>query len=252
MTTLFISDLHLDESRPYITELFLHFLETEARQADALYILGDLFEFWSGDDIRNPLNNSVLDGLKALTDSGVKCFFVKGNRDFLVNKGFEKATGVKVLGDYTGIFLDGHKVLIAHGDTFCTLDEKYQAFRAAVNIPWRQWLFTCLPIFVRERIADKIRGHSKAGNQQKSMSIMDVTESEVIDKMNEYNCELLIHGHTHKPAIHEVALGNEKTGRRVVLGDWFDQGSVLVWNNGTYDLQQREFLSALASEQDSD
>jgi len=242
MTTLFISDLHLDERRPQITELFLHFLATEAREADALYILGDLFEFWSGDDIRNTLNDSVKNGLKALTNSGVKCFFVKGNRDFLVNKRFTKETGVVILGDYTAINLDGQKVLIAHGDTFCTLDEKYQAFRAAVNIPWRQKLFTCLPIFVREAIADKIRGKSQQGNQQKSMTIMDVTESEVINKMQEYHCDILIHGHTHKPNIHDVQLAAGKIGKRIVLGDWFDQGSVLIWRDGQYDLQQREFL----------
>jgi len=244
MTTLFISDLHLDERRPQVTELFLHFLATEARQADALYILGDLFEFWSGDDISNPLNDSIQDGLKALTDSGIKCYLVKGNRDFLVNKRFAKRTGVTVLGDYTAIDLDGQKVLIAHGDTFCTLDEKYQAFRAAVNIPWRQKLFTSLPIFVRKAIANKIRGHSQEGNQQKSMTIMDVTESEVIDKMQEFNCDILIHGHTHKPNIHDVALATDKTGKRIVLGDWFDQGSVLVWRDGQYDLQQRAFLGA--------
>jgi len=244
MTTLFISDLHLDERRPQVTELFLHFLATEARQADALYILGDLFEFWSGDDISNPLNDSIQDGLKALTDSGIKCYLVKGNRDFLVNKRFAKRTGVTVLGDYTAIDLDGQKVLIAHGDTFCTLDEKYQAFRAAVNIPWRQKLFTSLPIFVREAIANKIRGHSQEGNQQKSMTIMDVTESEVIDKMQEFNCDILIHGHTHKPNIHDVALTADKNGKRIVLGDWFDQGSVLVWHDGQYDLQQRAFLGA--------
>jgi len=244
MTTLFISDLHLDDRRPQITELFLHFLATEARQADALYILGDLFEFWSGDDISNPLNDSVQDGLKALTDSGVKCFLVKGNRDFLVSKRFAKRTGMKILGDYTAINLDGQNVLIAHGDTFCTLDEKYQAFRTAVNIPWRQKLFTALPIFVREAIADKIRGKSQASNQQKSMNIMDVTESEVISKMLEFKCDTLIHGHTHKPNIHDVALSANKQGKRIVLGDWFEQGSVLVWSEGKYDLQQRAFLTS--------
>ena len=242
MTTLFISDLHLDERRPQITKLFLHFLATEAREADALYILGDLFEFWSGDDIRNTLNDNVKNGLKALTDSGVKCFFVKGNRDFLVSKRFAKETGVTVLGDYTAIDLDGQQVLVAHGDTLCTLDEKYQAFRAAVNIPWRQKLFTCLPVFVREAIANKIRGKSQQGNQQKSMTIMDVTESEVVEKMQEYDCQILIHGHTHKPNIHDVTLSHGKIGKRIVLGDWFDQGSVLIWHDGQYDLQQRAFL----------
>ena len=246
MTTLFISDLHLDERRPQITELFLHFLATEAREADALYILGDLFEFWSGDDIRNTLNNSVKNGLKALTDSGIKCFLVKGNRDFLISKRFAKETGVTILGDYTAIDLDGQQVLIAHGDTFCTLDEKYQAFRTAVNIPWRQKLFTCLPIFVGEAIADKIRGKSQQGNQQKSMTIMDVTESEVVSKMQEYHCDILIHGHTHKPNIHDVQLTADKLGKRIVLGDWFDQGSVLIWRDGQYDLQQRAFLKNTA------
>jgi len=243
MTTLFISDLHLDHRRPQITELFLHFLETEARHAKALYILGDLFEFWSGDDIRNELNDNVQDGLKALTDSGVECYFVKGNRDFLVSKRFAKRTGVVVLGDYTAIELDGQRVLIAHGDTFCTLDEKYQAFRTAVNMQWRQTLFTCLPVFIREKIADKIRGHSQAGNQQKSMSIMDVTESEVVAKMQEHGCNTLIHGHTHKPNIHDVKFADGTIGKRIVLGDWFDQGSVLTWQDGEYDLQQRQFLN---------
>ncbi len=248
MTTLFISDLHLDEHRPNITELFLHFLKTEASQAEALYILGDLFEFWSGDDISNELNDAVQDGLQALTRSGVKCYFIQGNRDFLVGKRFTKRTGVTLLDEHSVIELDGQRILIAHGDTFCTLDEKYQAFRAAVHVKWRQKLFLALPIFIREKIADKVRGHSQQGNQQKSMAVMDVTEAEVIAQMNAHQCRILIHGHTHRPDIHDVALSDDIIGKRIVLGDWFTQGSVLRWENGEYELLQRQFLDCSSSE----
>ena len=244
MTTLFISDLHLDERRPNITKLFLHFLKTEARQAQALYILGDLFEFWSGDDISNELNNSVQDGLRELTQSGVKCYFIQGNRDFLVGKRFTKRTGLTLLAEHSAIEIDGQRILLAHGDTLCTLDEKYQAFRKIMHSKWRQKIFLALPIFVRQKIADKIRGHSQQGNQQKSMNIMDVTEAEVIAQMQAYNCQVLIHGHTHQPKIHDVALADGVIGKRIVLGDWFTQGSVLRWDPDHYELQQRNFIDA--------
>lgn len=242
MTTLFISDLHLDEQRPEITALFLNFLKTEAIHADALYILGDLFEFWSGDDIRNELNDQVQDGLAALTQAGVPCYLTKGNRDFLVGKRFAKRTGVTILPDYKVVELDGKRILVAHGDTLCTLDVKYQAFRANVQPKWRQVLFLALPIFVRQAIADKIRGASRQKNQTKSMQTMDVAEDEVIKQMRSHNCEYLIHGHTHRPDVHSIDLDG-KQGTRIVLGDWFEQGSVLSWQNGQFELSQRQFLS---------
>ncbi|MBJ8738695.1 UDP-2,3-diacylglucosamine diphosphatase [Citrobacter sp. FDAARGOS_156] len=226
MTTLFIADLHLCTEEPAITAGFLRFLAGDARKADALYILGDLFEAWIGDDDPNPLHREMAAAIKALTDSGVPCFFIHGNRDFLIGKRFARESGMTLLPQEKVLNLYGRKVLIMHGDTLCTDDAGYQAFRAKVHQPWLQKLFLSLPLFIRQRIAAKMRAGSLAANSSKSLEIMDVNPQAVIAEMEKHHVQWLIHGHTHRPAVHEVT-ANAQPAFRVVLGAWHTEGSMI-------------------------
>ncbi|HEF0084147.1 TPA: UDP-2,3-diacylglucosamine diphosphatase [Citrobacter youngae] len=226
MTTLFIADLHLCTEEPAITAGFLRFLAGDARKADALYILGDLFEAWIGDDDPNPLHREMAAAIKALTDSGVPCFFIHGNRDFLIGKRFARESGMTLLPQEKVLNLYGRKVLIMHGDTLCTDDAGYQAFRAKVHQPWLQKLFLSLPLFIRQRIAAKMRAGSLAANSSKSLEIMDVNPQAVIAEMEKHQVQWLIHGHTHRPAVHEVT-ANAQPAFRVVLGAWHTEGSMI-------------------------
>ena len=226
MATLFIADLHLQTEEPAITAGFLRFLGGEARQADALYILGDLFEAWIGDDDPNPLHREVASAIKSLVDSGVPCYFIHGNRDFLVGKRFATASGMQLLPEEKVLDLYGRRILIMHGDTLCTDDPGYLAFRAKVHTPWIQKLFLALPLFIRRRIAQKMRNDSKAANSSKSMDIMDVNPQAVVNVMEKHHVQWLIHGHTHRPDIHTLS-ANGETAHRVVLGAWHHHGSMV-------------------------
>ncbi|WP_417027684.1 UDP-2,3-diacylglucosamine diphosphatase [Citrobacter sp.] len=226
MATLFIADLHLCTEEPAITAGFLRFLADDARKADALYILGDLFEAWIGDDDPNPLHREMAAAIKALTDSGVPCFFIHGNRDFLIGKRFAHESGMTLLPQEKVLNLYGRNVLIMHGDTLCTDDTGYQAFRAKVHQPWLQKLFLSLPLFIRQRIAAKMRAGSKAANSSKSLEIMDVNPQAVINEMEKHQVQWLIHGHTHRPAVHELT-ANAQPAFRVVLGAWHTEGSMI-------------------------
>lgn len=221
--TLFIADLHLCQEEPAITAGFLHFLQREAPDCDALYILGDLFEAWIGDDDPNPLHQQVADALRAVP---VPVYFIHGNRDFLIGQGFARASGMTLLPETRVLTLYGHRVLIMHGDTLCTDDVGYLQFRAKVHNPWIQRLFLALPLFIRKRIAERMRANSKQANQHKSLEIMDVNQHAVIDAMLKYKAPLLIHGHTHRPAIHDLSL-NGAPAQRAVLGAWHSQGSMI-------------------------
>jgi UDP-2,3-diacylglucosamine hydrolase len=226
VATLFIADLHLHTEEPAITAGFLRFLRGEARSADALYILGDLFEAWIGDDSPEPLNREIAKEIKALVDSGVPCFFIHGNRDFLLGKRFARESGMTLLPEEQCLDLYGRKVLIMHGDTLCTDDTGYLAFRAKVHQPWLQTLFLALPLFIRRRIAAKMRDDSKNANSHKSMEIMDVNAHAVVEVMKKHQVQWLIHGHTHRPAVHELT-ANEQPAFRVVLGAWHSEGSMV-------------------------
>lgn len=226
MTTLFIADLHLCTEEPAITAGFLRFLAGEARQADALYILGDLFEAWIGDDDPNPLHREMAAAIKALVDSGVPCFFIHGNRDFLIGKRFARESGMTLLPQEKVLDLYGRRVLIMHGDTLCTDDAGYQAFRAKVHQPWLQTLFLALPLFIRKRVAARMRAGSKAANSSKSLEIMDVNKHAVVAEMEKYRVQWLIHGHTHRPDVHALN-ANGKPAFRVVLGAWHHEGSMV-------------------------
>lgn len=226
MATLFIADLHLCTEEPAITAGFVRFLGDEARAADALYILGDLFEAWIGDDDPNPLHAEVAAAIRALVDAGVPCYFIHGNRDFLVGKRFARQSGMILLPEEQVLELYGRRVLIMHGDTLCTDDVGYLAFRAKVHQPWLQKLFLALPLFIRSRVAARMRASSKAANSSKSLEIMDVNPLAVVNAMEKYRVQWLIHGHTHRPAVHEL-IANDAPAFRAVLGAWHTESSMI-------------------------
>ena len=220
MTKLFIADLHLSEARSDLTNAFIHFLATKAKQADELYILGDLFEFWIGDDEQSPLQQQITLALKTLSEQGCRLFYSHGNRDFMIGKRFTRECGMTLLPPIYSCEMAGERTLLLHGDQLCTDDEAYQRFRRITSWPWLQWVFLHLPLSRRVKIAQQIRQGSHKGKQQKSRSIMDVTPSSVNDCFAQHQATLMIHGHTHRPMIHQLTLNNGQTVRRIVLGDW--------------------------------
>ncbi len=227
MTTLFISDLHLDDSRPHITTLFQRFLATQARKADALYILGDLFESWIGDDDDAPLANTIANALLDLKRSGVPCHFMHGNRDFLLGETYAERAGFSLLNDPTVIDLYGVPTALVHGDALCTDDHAYQAFRQQVRNPFWQQGFLAQPLATRREMARQARTESQRHTAAANMEIMDVNAAAVARAMHEAGVHRLIHGHTHRPATHSFQL-NGLPATRIVLGDWYEQGSVLT------------------------
>lgn len=227
MTTLFISDLHLSDERPEITALFLEFLRTRACGADALYILGDLFEVWLGDDAVSPGYRPVLDGLHKLTRTGVPLYVMHGNRDFLMGELFALQSGCRLIPDPTVIELNGERTLLMHGDTLCIDDTEYQQFRTHVRNPETQRQFLALPIEQRLIVAKQYRSESRERSRYKAEEIMDVNQQAVEAIMREQGVRQLIHGHTHRPAIHPFTLDGRQS-RRFVLGDWHEQGSMLI------------------------
>jgi UDP-2,3-diacylglucosamine hydrolase len=226
MHTLFISDLHLSPNQPIITAHFIDFMRTKAPHADALYVLGDLFDFWIGDDDQTPFATQIKEEFKTLTQTGTPCYIIKGNRDFLLGKRFAQETGTQLLGEEVVIELYGQKAVILHGDTLCTLDHRYLAFRKKVNMPWLQWLFNRLPYKLKQHIVTKIQSDIRIDKQEKSLDIMDVTQSEVESVMQKNQVNLMIHGHTHRPAVHQFECKDHHC-TRIVLGDWYEQGSIL-------------------------
>lgn len=232
MSTLFISDLHLDDSRPEVTAGFFQFLKHRAAAADALYILGDFFEVWLGDDDDTTLANTVIAELHALTLQGVKLYIMHGNRDFLLGEDFCRRTGATLLPDPTVVTLYGHRTLLMHGDSLCTRDQDYMAFRQqARSTVWQQQLLA-QPLEERRLLAQQIRQQSKAMNSLKAEDIMDVTPSEVKRVLQQHNCRLLIHGHTHRPAKHSLTI-DDNDAERWVLGDWHDDGWVIEVSSDT-------------------
>lgn len=230
MSTLFISDLHLSSERENITQLFIEFLDQRASTADALYILGDLFEVWPGDDVIQPEYNQCIAKMKQLADNGLPLFIMQGNRDFLMAEQFSKISGATLIEDPTVIDLYGTPTILMHGDTLCTDDIDYQKFRTMVRDPLWIEEFLSKPKEERLAITSKYREISKDETAKKNMSIMDVNQEAVEAIMSDKNITQLIHGHTHRPAIHNFSMNN-KTMKRIVLGDWYEQGSVLMCDN---------------------
>lgn len=221
--TYFIADLHLSENRPHLLALFRQFMQERAPQAEKLYILGDLFDFWIGDDEQSDLIREVQQLIRHLTEQGVPCYFQHGNRDFLIGKKFAKACGMTLLPTYQVIDLYGTPTLLCHGDTLCVDDVKYQQYRKKVHQKWRQWLFLHLPLKVRLQIAEKIRAKSRQDKQLKSTEIMDVNAVFVQQMFAQFHVTQMIHGHTHRQKHHEIP----PHFHRIVLGDWGETSSLL-------------------------
>ena len=221
--TYFIADLHLSENRPHLLALFRQFMQEQAPHAEKLYILGDLFDFWIGDDEKSDLISEVQQLIRHLPEQGVPCYFQHGNRDFLIGKKFAEACGLSLLPTYQLIDLYGTPTLLCHGDTLCVDDVKYQQYRKKVHQKWRQWLFLHLPLKVRLKIAEKIRAKSRQDKQLKSTEIMDVNADFVQQMFAQFHVTQMIHGHTHRQKHHEIL----PHFHRIVLGDWGETSSLL-------------------------
>ena len=228
MATLFISDLHLDPARPAIIRQFLAFAREQAAQAEALYILGDFFEAWIGDDAAGELENTIADALAQLHEHGVPVFFMHGNRDFLLGDTYARRARMTILPDPSVIDIEGERVLLMHGDTLCTDDTRYQAFRAQTRAANWQRAFLGKPLSERQAFAAQARAESKRYTRSLDDAITDVNDEIVRASMIEHDVEKLIHGHTHRPAHHRFELSNAKAAERAVLGDWYEQTSSLV------------------------
>lgn len=237
MTTLFISDLHLDPDSPAIARQFLAFLDGEARSAEALYILGDLFEVWLGDDDPDPAAREIVAALRRLSDSGVPCFVMHGNRDFLIGRRFCEETGARLIDDSTVIEVQGERVLLMHGDVLCTDDTSYQRLRRIMRNPIVQWVVRRLSLARRRALASRMREGSRMHTGTAAPEIMDVNAGAVADAFRASGVRTMIHGHTHRPAVHELFVDG-KPVRRIVLGDWHAQGSVLAWSPTGFELRQ--------------
>jgi UDP-2,3-diacylglucosamine hydrolase len=225
--SLFISDLHLCASRPAITEAFLNFLKTEAKQAEKLFILGDLFEYWAGDDdLNHPDHQNIIQALKALSQNRA-IYFIHGNRDFLIGDAFAEATGATILADPSELNLYGHRVLLSHGDALCTDDVEYQAFKKLVRSQDWQTKFMSQSLSQRKAQIEELRKKSEEEKSGKPYKIMDINAEALSKLLKAFNYPaIFIHGHTHRPNVHELHLEG-KDCTRIVLGDWYDQGSCL-------------------------
>ena len=234
MTTLFISDLPLEAVRPEIAEQFLAFLKTEAESADALYILGDLFESWVGDDDPNAHYAEIKSAIRTLTDLGIPVFFMHGNRDFMIGDDFANETGVKLLPDPFVLDIHGSTVLLTHGDAMCTDDIEYQAVRQMTRNPEWQAMMLQKPLAESQAFAAQARAASVAHGKTINDDISDVNADAVADGFREHGVSIMLHGHTHRPQVHQIEVdGND--AKRIVLGDWYTQGSVVRWDeNGPH------------------
>lgn len=245
MTTLFISDLHLDETLPRLTAAFEQFMLNQAVGAQQLYILGDFFEVWVGDDDHSEFNQRIIQTLRTYTDNGGKLFLMVGNRDFLLGEEFARACGATLLADPAVIDLYGTPTLLMHGDSLCTRDSEYMAFRQLSRSPEWQTQMLSQSLQARKAFASQAREQSKDHNRMQADDIMDVTESEVVRIMQEHKLQRLIHGHTHRPARHPVIIDNQPA-ERIVLGDW---GSHLWWlqaeTNGALELKKQSIADVV-------
>ena len=236
MKTLFVSDLHLDAASPEIARQFHAFLADEARAAEALYILGDLFEAWLGDDDPDPAARATVGALRALTDSGVPVSVMHGNRDFLIGERFCRETGATLLPDGTVIELYGDRAVLMHGDALCTDDASYQRLRRIVRNPLVRGLFRIMTLNQRRALAARMRAGSRAHVGMTAPEIMDVNSEAVAQAFREAGVRTMIHGHTHRPAVHPLEVDGAPA-KRIVLGDWYTQGSVLEVSAGGFELR---------------
>ena len=238
MKALFISDLHLTPECPAVARAFCHYLCHRAIEADALYILGDFFEYWVGDDAMDEFQFDIARRLRQYTDTGRPLYLMPGNRDFGIGKSFLKQTGITWLQDPTLVEINQRKILLLHGDSLCTHDQQYQRYRRFIRNPLVLALLRLTPLSYRRNVGARIRRNSRAAKAGKSLEIMDVTTSAVVQVMEKYRVDTLIHGHTHRPDIHDVAL-KQGVGKRYVLGDWTDTGWEIELND--YDITMKQF-----------
>jgi|TARA_B110000238_G_scaffold200328_1_gene250045 UDP-2,3-diacylglucosamine hydrolase len=234
--TLFVSDIHLDVTRSAVVDLFNQFLLKRAIHADALYILGDLFEYWIGDDAPHQEYQSTFSALKKVSAANTPIYFLHGNRDFLVAKKFAEQTGISLLNEEHVVSIYGQNTLLMHGDTLCTDDIAYQRFRKKAHNKWLQWLVLHLPVTTRQSLAQRLRNTSTRATAEKNTDIMDVNQSAVEGAVQRNNTKILIHGHTHRPGIHDFEI-NAIAYKRAVLGDWYTQGSVISVNSDGMKLE---------------
>ncbi len=221
LRALFISDLHLQQAQPAISAAFFDFLEHHARQAEALYLLGDLFEYWAGDDDSDdPYHRSIIAALRRLSEAGTAVYWIAGNRDFLVGAGFAAAAGLTLLAEPHVIELAGQRIVLLHGDAQCSDDERYMAFRAQVRQPGWQQQFLAMPLAQRKAIIAGMREHSREDQGNKSYEVMDVAPAAIAAVFAETGASVMIHGHTHRPALHCAG-----ATRRYVLPDWEPQAT---------------------------
>jgi UDP-2,3-diacylglucosamine hydrolase len=237
MTDLMVSDLHLDESRPGLTDIFFRFLRGDARKASALYLLGDVFEVWVGDDDDAPLVDEVAKELKAVSDGGTTVYFMHGNRDFLVGVDYALRAGMTLLQDPVVHKVGGVETLLTHGDRYCTDDAKYQAVRAQLRSPAFQSMILAKTLDERRAIAASARAQSIA--HQKATGALpdvgDVVSDALVKEMGERGVRRLIHGHTHRPDVHTLTLADGSSAERIVLADWREYGEALeIRDDGTY------------------
>lgn len=227
MSVLLISDLHLQEERPDVTRAFLDFLQTRAKGAEALYILGDFFEVWIGDDGMTPYHECIAKALRALADSGTRIYLMHGNRDFMIGKHFCRKAGCTLLPDPSLVQLGGETVLLMHGDTLCTRDVQYLRKRARIRSPLGLFFLRhIMPLGKRQALASKLRQESREKTAMKAADIIDVTPEEIPRIMQKFGVRTLIHGHTHRPAVHELQVAG-RPAQRIVLGDWDAQAWAL-------------------------
>lgn len=236
MTTLFIADVHLDDARPEVTDRFAAFCSGRARQAQALYIMGDLFEYWLGDDQTGPAAAAAEAALREVTAAGVPVYLMHGNRDFLLGEAFAERTGAALLPEPAVVHLAGEPVLLLHGDILCTDDVEYQKFRTMVRNPDWQADFLARPFEERLALAQQARLGSQDATSRLATSIMDVNGDAVLNALREHDVATLVHGHTHRPAMHELSVDG-RPARRIVLGDWGETGSVLVHDQAGFRLE---------------
>ena len=227
---LFISDLHLAPERPDIIRLFIEFLDSQAANAESLYILGDLVEYWLGDDDQAEGLNAVFARMKQLADKGLKIYLMHGNRDFLMGEALALRAGCKLIKDPSVVTFDNTPVLLMHGDTLCTDDLRYQQLRTMLRDPAWQKDFLSKPLAERQQMARALRQQSREETSSKDEAIMDVNGDAVAQAFSTHKVQLMIHGHTHRPAIHQLS-ANGEAAQRIVLGDWYSQGSVLEFNS---------------------
>ncbi len=233
---VFLSDVHLDPSRPDITAQLSAFLQSLPDTTERLYIVGDLFEAWIGDDAPGPVGDSMIAILKSVTDRGIEGYFTHGNRDFLIGERFATQTGFRVLPDELVIDCYGTPVLLMHGDTLCTDDTEYQALRATLRNPAFQANLMTMSVPQRIELAQQLRSASASEMSTKSEDIMDANPQAVDEALRNHSVTVLLHGHTHRPGVHAFEVDTQPC-ERIVLGDWFEQGSVVYWSEDGYELQ---------------